>query len=292
MRFGIFALIVSLGASASLLSVVPGSTAHWIASGAGTAVLVYLRHRVRRRGLQGLWRWGTSAELDEAFRFLERERGESFWSQFRSRRQYKSRRAPRNAGNDQRASGTPVEEYTSCKTFVVVWYQREDGQAIRRVRLETGSGGVPSLGGRDIFTLNDVEMERLRRHLAENDPRGMQLLERIVQTSLRHPWSELQLNWARRQADLGRGETRQKQGRESAGNRSQKSGESNAVREARELLGVEEGATEKTIRERWRVMMNWAHPDKGGSAPLFRMVRKAGELLLSEKSRGGPSASQ
>ena len=59
------------------------------------------------------------------------------------------------------------------------------------------------------------------------------------------------------------------------------------MREARELLGVEQDATEETIRETWKVMMHRTHPDKGGSAPLFRMVREAGELLLSEKSRAG-----
>ena len=173
-----------------------------------------------------------------------------------------------------------------------MWYERNDGPAIKRVRLETGSGGVLSLGRRDIFTLNDVEMEKLRRHLADNDPKGMRLLEWIVETTLRNPWSDFDLRWARRQPQVGREETAQGQGRESTGSRGEGSGESDAIRKARELLGVEEDATEKTIRDRWRLMMNWAHPDKGGSAPLFRMVREAGELLLSEKSRAGRSANQ
>ena len=64
------------------------------------------------------------------------------------------------------------------------------------------------------------------------------------------------------------------------------------IREARELLGIEEDATEETIRETWRIMMHRTHPGRGGSAPLFRMVREAGELLLSEKGRTGESANK
>ena len=93
MRFGVLALIVSFAATSAWLNFVPGSTAHWVASGAGTAVLVYLRHRVRRRGLRGLWRWGPSAGFDEVEHFLARERGESFRSQVKPRPRRSSRRA-------------------------------------------------------------------------------------------------------------------------------------------------------------------------------------------------------
>ena len=223
--------------------------------------------------------------------FVRNQEGEWFWSRFWWKPRQRSQRAPRNAGNERRASRTPVERYPNCKTFEVYWYERENAQAIKRVRLKTGSGEVVSLGTRDIFTLNDVEMEKLRRHLADNDPKGMRLLEWIVETTLRNPWSDFNLRWARRQPQVGREESAQGQGRESTGSRGEGSGESDAIRKARELLGVEEDATEKTIRDRWRLMMNWAHPDKGGSAPLFRMVRKAGELLLAEKS-GGQSGNE
>ena len=88
MRFGIFALIVSFGATTSWLNLVPGSTTHWIVSGAGAAVLVYLRHRVRRRGLKGLWRWGPRAGLDEMEHYLGTDKGEPDYvpSSSRSRR--------------------------------------------------------------------------------------------------------------------------------------------------------------------------------------------------------------
>lgn len=292
MRFGVFALIVSFAATSAWLNLVPGSTAHWVASGAGTAVLVYLRRRVRRRGLRGLWRWGPSAGFDETDHFLAKERGESFWSRFKPQRRYTGQGAPRNAGNDRRPSRTPLEKHASCKSFVVTWYERDEGPAIKGVELITDSYKAFGRRGRDIFTLNDVEMENLRRHLAENDPRGMELLAWIVQSTLRHPWSEFNLRWAKRQPGRGREETAQGQSRERTQEQSQRSDEADAIREARELLGVEEDATQKRIEERWRAMMNRAHPDKGGSAPLFRMVREAGELLLGKKDRGGPTASQ
>ena len=288
MRFGLVALIVSFAATSAWLNLVPGSTAHWVASGAGTAVLVYLRHRVRRRGLRGLWRWGPSAGLDETDHSLARERGESFWSQLKPRPRHKPRRAPRNAGNDRRASRTPHEKNTSCKSFVVSWYERGEGPAIKRVELITNSYKAFGRRGRDMFTLNDVEMEQLRQYLVENDPRGVELLEWIVQSTLRQPWSDFELNWARRQRESERHE----HGEQRRAEQRSQTVETDPIREARELLGVDEHATEETIRQRMRALMQRTHSDKGGSDALFRIVREAGERLIREKSRAGGSLDQ
>ena len=187
MRFGIVALIVSLAATASWLNLAPGSTGHWIASGAGAAFLVYLRHRVRRRGLRGLWRWGKDGESDEAFHFLKEECGTSFWSQFRPQPPNTNWRTNQNLGNDRNASRTPKENYTSCRSFVIVWSRKDGKEVIRRVRLEPYPNGARGLARRDIFTLDDKQMERLKQHLEANDPKGIELLSWIVCTAKRHP---------------------------------------------------------------------------------------------------------
>ncbi|OMF73021.1 DnaJ domain-containing protein [Paenibacillus glucanolyticus] len=48
-----------------------------------------------------------------------------------------------------------------------------------------------------------------------------------------------------------------------------------------EILGVQYGESEAVVRKKYRELMKSVHPDKGGSALLFKLVNKAYEAYLS-----------
>lgn len=51
--------------------------------------------------------------------------------------------------------------------------------------------------------------------------------------------------------------------------------------EARDILGVEEGASAEEIRAAWRRLMASVHPDKGGTKGLAERLNAARDILLS-----------
>lgn len=51
-------------------------------------------------------------------------------------------------------------------------------------------------------------------------------------------------------------------------------------REALEILGLTEGASEEEIRAAYRTQMKRNHPDTGGSPALARRIQEARDLLL------------
>jgi DnaJ-class molecular chaperone with C-terminal Zn finger domain len=53
--------------------------------------------------------------------------------------------------------------------------------------------------------------------------------------------------------------------------------------EAAEILGVNVGADEEEIEERFRVMVKKNHPDQGGSPSVFKRIQSARETLLTEE---------
>lgn len=56
------------------------------------------------------------------------------------------------------------------------------------------------------------------------------------------------------------------------------------VDEAREILGVEEGAGADEIRAAWRRLMSSVHPDKGGTKGLAERLNAARDVLLKSRS--------
>ncbi len=53
-------------------------------------------------------------------------------------------------------------------------------------------------------------------------------------------------------------------------------------KDAAELLGVDEAATEEEIEAAYRKLMTRVHPDTGGSAVLARQLNAARDVLLSK----------
>nr|WP_129792129.1 DnaJ domain-containing protein [Sphingosinicella sp. CPCC 101087] len=58
-----------------------------------------------------------------------------------------------------------------------------------------------------------------------------------------------------------------------------------SVAEARALLGVQDGATLKEIRDAHRRLIARVHPDTGGSAELATRVNAARDALVAELNR-------
>jgi curved DNA-binding protein CbpA len=50
--------------------------------------------------------------------------------------------------------------------------------------------------------------------------------------------------------------------------------------EARDILGVDSGADDDTIRAAHRRLVSAVHPDRGGSAGLTRRINVARDVLL------------
>jgi curved DNA-binding protein CbpA len=54
-------------------------------------------------------------------------------------------------------------------------------------------------------------------------------------------------------------------------------------KEALNVLGLEEGASEREILEAHRRLMQRVHPDRGGSAFLAQQLNEARRVLLDEE---------
>jgi DnaJ family protein C protein 19 len=58
-------------------------------------------------------------------------------------------------------------------------------------------------------------------------------------------------------------------------------------REAAQILGVRESASEQKVREAHRKIMIANHPDAGGSSYIATKINAAKEMLLKRGGRGG-----
>jgi len=115
-----------------------------------------------------------------------------------------------------------------------------------------------AFAGRMLSQLSPEELADLARDL-EDDEESRQIFE---------AWLE------RMGADIGEGEA----GGRTAPPPDDESGMTPA--RAREILGVEEGADERAIREAHRRLMLANHPDRGGSSWVAAQINRAKDVLL------------
>lgn len=116
-------------------------------------------------------------------------------------------------------------------------------------------------------TLADLSLDELLALFAEcraEDPQSAQLLETYLDRTQGPDWRE-----AADQSDAGGGS------RSSSGG-----GGAMTVEEAREILGVEAGASADDIRAAHHRLMLINHPDKGGSSYLAAKINQAKDILL------------
>ena len=309
MKFAVLALIVSAVAVTRWLELEPLSHLHLAATGVGTAILLYLRHRVRRRGWKGLWRWGSRGSLDEVTHFL----GVPYTP---IRDWWKARRARRRSQPREEADSGPrrVERTSSGGTLYVEWSVTNEGRRVARVRVLAGPVGLQN---RSVFGLEVPELARLARYLETNDRDGMSMLDEVTVEAAHHTEDKFLSAWLRRMEEAvfgqeGREDDNRSGGtderdREARGERQSRANggggesgraredggrgpnydarENNEIREARKTLGVDKDASEETIRHKMRKLRQHTHPDKGGSDKLFRLVNAAGKILLRETKR-------
>lgn len=115
--------------------------------------------------------------------------------------------------------------------------------------------------GRAIESLKPVEIALLWRDCQFHDPQSAQILEAYLDRM--HPsWRE----------DMARGEREMGSGADGR----------MTLDEAREILGVEEGASDDEIRRAHRELMLKLHPDRGGSTYLASKVNEAKDVLLGD----------
>lgn len=119
-------------------------------------------------------------------------------------------------------------------------------------------GGM--FAGRGLATLGFEELLSLLREAARDDPPSVPLLETYLDR--RFP------DWRERASSLGR------------------SGGSEVMDEATalEILGLERGADERTIRAAHRRLMSRLHPDHGGSDWLAARINQARDFLLGGRA--------
>lgn len=131
---------------------------------------------------------------------------------------------------------------------------------------ESGDMDGRVLAGRhDGRVLSELDLETLLE-VAEDlgaDPESLRLLESYLDRT--HPgWrDDMQADQARRQGAA-------------AGTRGMD------TKEAYEILGLEEGASEAEVREAHRRLMKQVHPDRGGSAALAARINQAKDRILGK----------
>lgn len=139
--------------------------------------------------------------------------------------------------------------------------------ALLEMELDHDSGAMRgkvrdgAYAGRDLDSLGAAELSALMRDCLARDPDGARLLEAYLDR--RSPgWRED----AQRHGDAGQ------RGAPGAGAMTQQ--------EAYEILGLQPGAGEETVREAHRALMKRIHPDAGGTSGLAARVNQAKDVLL------------
>jgi hypothetical protein len=130
---------------------------------------------------------------------------------------------------------------------------------------DTGAMSGTVIGGRHAgMVLGEMPLDDLLDLLGEcqDDPQSIQLLESFIDRAHGDEW--------RFAENAGR---QQSQGPSATGGQMGRG-------QAREILGVEEGASEQDIRDAHRRLMLANHPDRGGSTFLAAQINQAKEVLL------------
>jgi len=158
------------------------------------------------------------------------------------------------AGAGGRGSGKPSGGASEVRTRLL------------RMRLDHASGRMEGevvsgrFRGRLLDGLSDEELEALRGECAAAGDESLRLLE----------------TWLRRERPDWR------PGGAGQGGGAVDDGPMTA-RRAREILGVDENASEEEVRAAHRRLMKAAHPDHGGSDWLARQLNEARDVLLAGK---------
>lgn len=124
------------------------------------------------------------------------------------------------------------------------------------------------MAGRTLADLGEGEFIELLQYCRQHDDDSARLLETYLDRRFGDSW---------RADDPGTGE-------DSDGGESGESYRGGALSEseARDILGVEPGATRSDIIQAHRRMMQKLHPDRGGSNYFAARINEAKELLLGE----------
>lgn len=116
-----------------------------------------------------------------------------------------------------------------------------------------------ALCGKRLSDLTNNELKRFYHDCAETDPEAIRILQAYIARE-RSDWSDA--------PNTENNET------------APKLSDSVSVREAYDILGLEQGATKSEIVQAHRLLMKQFHPDKGGSTYLAAKVNEAKKVLL------------
>lgn len=115
---------------------------------------------------------------------------------------------------------------------------------------------------RELDSLNAAELKELYQYCSENDVEALRLLETYIQRQRASDWTD-------------------QSGHNSQG-ASQPTSTSMNIEEAKQVLGLEEPISRKSVTAAHRSLMGQFHPDKGGSDYLATKINTAREILIKE----------
>lgn len=150
--------------------------------------------------------------------------------------------------------------------------QSEVGSRYLRMSLDHDTGVMSGMvlegdyRGRELSELSADELLDLLRQCRADDPQSASLLEAWLDRT------QPDLDW--RAAMAGGGQAH-------GSDRAARAGDSQMTRaEALRILGLEEGADDKTIKDAHRRLVQKLHPDHGGSSYLAARINEAKDFLL------------
>jgi len=115
--------------------------------------------------------------------------------------------------------------------------------------------------GRELNTLSKAELQALYKYCAANDVEALRLLQTYIQRHRAEDWG-----------DSSSGD--------SGGSSNYPDTQTMSLKEAKQVLGLDEEITRKSITAAHRSLMGQFHPDKGGSDYLATKINSARDVLL------------